>query len=119
MLLVACQPGGLAPSVGSGSVTPDERWLAAAWPFVRARLPAAPAWVVEIGCGPLGGFVPMLHTSGYEAAGIDPEAPLGPGYSQVEFEHYDMPRPADAMPCDRVHFTYGRGFRGHDSAPRN
>ena len=31
----------------------------------------------------------------------------------------DQPRPADAMPCDRVHFTYRRGFRGHDSAPRN
>jgi hypothetical protein len=29
----------------------------------------------------------------------------------------DQPRPADAMPCDRVHFRYGRGFRGHDSAP--
>jgi len=31
----------------------------------------------------------------------------------------DEPRPADAMPCDGVHFTYRRGFRGHDSAPRN
>ena len=31
----------------------------------------------------------------------------------------DQPRPADAMPCDGVHFTYRRGFRGHDSAPRN
>ena len=30
-----------------------------------------------------------------------------------------QPRPADAMPCDRVHFTYRRGFRGHDGAPRN
>ena len=31
----------------------------------------------------------------------------------------DQPRPADAMPCEGVHFTYRRGFRGHDSAPRN
>ena len=30
-------------SVGSASVTPDERWLAAVWPFVRDSLPAAPA----------------------------------------------------------------------------
>jgi SAM-dependent methyltransferase len=85
-------------------VTPDEQWLAAAWPFVRAQLPAAPARVVEIGCGPLGGFVPRLHTSGYEAAGIDPEAPCGAGYRQVEFEHYDMPRPADAIvACTSLH----------------
>jgi hypothetical protein len=46
-------------------VTPDERWLAAVWPFVRASLPAAPARAVEIGCGPLGGLVPMLQAAGY------------------------------------------------------
>ena len=109
-LALAGQPGGFAPSVGFGSVTPDERWLAAAWPFVRAQLPAAPAWVAEIGCGPLGGFVPMLHTSGYEAAGIDPEAPLGPGYSQVDFEHYDMPRAADAIvACASLHHVADLG----------
>jgi len=28
--------------VGSVSVTGDERWLAAVWPFVRDSLPAAP-----------------------------------------------------------------------------
>jgi hypothetical protein len=48
-------------------VTTDERWLAAVWPFVRASLPAAPARVVEIGCGPLGGFVPRLESAGYRA----------------------------------------------------
>ena len=109
-LPVVCQPGGFAPGVGSGRVTPDERWLAAAWPFVRARLPAAPARVAEIGCGPLGGFVPMLHASGYEAVGIDPEAPLGPGYSQVEFEHYDMPWAADAIvACASLHHVADLG----------
>ncbi len=50
--------------VGSAVVTPDERWLAAVWPFVRDSLPVAPARVVEIGCGPLGGFVPMLEPAG-------------------------------------------------------
>lgn len=83
--------------VGSGGVTPDERWLAAAWPFVRARLPTSPAAVVEIGCGPLGGFVPMLRAAGYAARGVDPEAPDGPWYHQIEFERYEMPEPAQAI----------------------
>lgn len=83
--------------VSCGGVTPDERWLDAMWPFVRAHLPAPPARVVEVGCGPLGGFVPMLHSAGYDAAGVDPEAPQGPWYSRVEFEHYDLARHADAI----------------------
>ncbi|MGH3255689.1 MAG: class I SAM-dependent methyltransferase [Streptosporangiaceae bacterium] len=78
-------------------MTPDERWLAANWPFVRAHLPEAPARVVEIGCGPLGGFVPMLETAGYQATGIDPEAPPGSSYRQVEFESYEAPGPVDAI----------------------
>ena len=32
--------------------TPDERCLAAVWPFVRSCLPTSPAGVLEIGCGP-------------------------------------------------------------------
>jgi SAM-dependent methyltransferase len=71
-------------------VTSDERWLAANWPFVRAWLPAAPARVVEVGCGPLGGFVPMMGAAGYQATGVDPEAPPGPSYRQVEFERYGV-----------------------------
>jgi SAM-dependent methyltransferase len=98
------------PAVGSGTVTPDERWLAAVWPLVRARLPASPARVLEIGCGPLGGFVPMLRASGYEATGVDPEAPEGPGYRQTEFERYDMPRPADVIvACTSLHHVADLG----------
>jgi SAM-dependent methyltransferase len=52
-------------------VTAAERWLAAVWPVVLGRLPAPPAQVVEVGCGPLGGFVPMLRSSGYDAQGVD------------------------------------------------
>src|SRR6266540_1631425 len=52
-------------------MTPGERWLTATWPVVHARLPAAPARVVEVGCGPLGGFVPMLRANRYDAVGID------------------------------------------------
>lgn len=74
-----------------------ERWLEAVWPFVRGWLPAAPARVVEIGCGSMGGFVPRLEQAGYEATGIDPEAPPGPSYRQAEVEHCDIPGPIDAI----------------------
>jgi SAM-dependent methyltransferase len=73
-------------------MTPNEQRLAAVWPFVRDRLPSAPASVLEIGCGPLGGFVPGLRRGGYDAVGVDPEAPEGPGYHRVEFERYEPPR---------------------------
>ena len=75
----------------------DARWLDATWPFVHGWLPAPPAVVVEIGCGPLGGFVPMLRSAGYEASGVDPEAPEGPWYHQVEFERHEVPGPAAAV----------------------
>jgi SAM-dependent methyltransferase len=89
-------------------VTPDERWLAAAWLFVRDRLPAAPGTAVEIGCGPLGGFVPMLRSAGYEAAGVDPEAPDGPWYHRMEFERYEPPGPAAAVvACASLHHVAG------------
>jgi SAM-dependent methyltransferase len=78
-------------------MTPDERWLASNWPFVLTHLPAAPARVVEIGCGPLGGFVPLLHSAGYQATGIDPEAPTGSSYRRIEFESYEAHGPVDAF----------------------
>jgi SAM-dependent methyltransferase len=85
-------------------VSPDERWLAAVWPFVRAWLPGPPAAVVEIGCGPLGGFVPMLRSAGYQATGVDPEAPDGAWYHRVEFERYAAPKPAQAvLACTSLH----------------
>jgi SAM-dependent methyltransferase len=85
-------------------VTPDERWLAAVWPFVRSWLPGPPATVLEIGCGPLGGFVPMLRSAGYQATGVDPEAPDGPWYHRVEFERLKRPAPAQAVvACTSLH----------------
>jgi SAM-dependent methyltransferase len=91
-------------------VTPDERWLAAVWPFVRASLPTTPASVVEIGCGPLGGFVPMLGQAGYQATGVDPQAPPGPSYRQVEFERYDLPGRVDAVvACTSLHHVADLG----------
>ena len=85
-------------------MTSDERWLSAVWPFVRDALPAAPARVVEIGCGPLGGFVPRLVSAGYDATGVDPEAPSGSSYRQVEFENFDLPAGLDAVvACTSLH----------------
>jgi SAM-dependent methyltransferase len=39
----------------------------------------------------------MLESAGYQATGIDPEAPAGSSYRQVEFESYEAPGPADAV----------------------
>jgi SAM-dependent methyltransferase len=64
---------------------------------VRGRLPAPPAQVIEIGCGPFGGFVPMLRSSGYEAVGVDPEAPDEEDYRRVEFERAEPFNDIDAV----------------------
>jgi SAM-dependent methyltransferase len=78
-------------------MSPAERWLDATWPLVRSELPAPPARVVDIGCGPLGGFVPMLRAEGYDATGIDPKAPAGAYYQRVELERSELPHRLDAM----------------------
>jgi SAM-dependent methyltransferase len=78
-------------------MTPAECWLATLWPLVRARLPAPPARVVDIGCGPLGGFVPMLRANGYDAVGIDPQAPEEPHYQRIEFERVELFPQVDAI----------------------
>jgi SAM-dependent methyltransferase len=81
----------------AAGVSPDSVWLAAMWPFVRGQLPPAPARVVELGCGPLGGHVPALIRAGYDATGVDPEAPEGPAYVRTAFEDYRPEGPADAV----------------------
>ena len=76
----------------------DEVWLAEAWRFVGAHIPSDPVQrVVEVGCGPFGGFVPMLRGRGHDAIGIDPNAPDGPNYARVEFERYVPPHPVDVV----------------------
>jgi SAM-dependent methyltransferase len=60
--------------------------------------------VVEIGCGPLGGFVPKLRASGYDAVGIDPEAPDGAEYLRTAFEVWEPPGEVDAVvACTSLH----------------
>ena len=78
-------------------MTSDERWLGAMWPFVGSRLPSPPARVLELGCGRLGGFVPLLRARGYEAMGIDPTAPDEVHYQRVEFERANLPERVDAV----------------------
>jgi SAM-dependent methyltransferase len=96
--------------VGSGGMTSDERWLAAVWPFVQSWLPAAPTGVVEIGCGPLGGFVPMLRSAGYDAVGVDPEAPDGPWYQRGQFEDSELPAMSGAVvACTSLHHVADLG----------
>jgi SAM-dependent methyltransferase len=77
-------------------MTPDDPWLTALWPFVHGQLPPAPASVLEVGCGRLGGFVPALLDGGYDAVGVDPEAPEGPSYQRLEFERYDPRGPVES-----------------------
>ena len=78
-------------------MTPGERWLQAMWPRVRGQLPEPPARVIDLGCGSLGGFVPMLRADGHDAIGIDPQAPDEPYYIRSEFENADPSRPVDAV----------------------
>ena len=85
----------------ASSMTPAQRWLASLWPFVRSELPAAPARVLEIGSGPFGGFVPGLLRGGYEAVGIDRNAPDAPTYRRTDFEQYEPPEAVDAIVASR------------------
>jgi SAM-dependent methyltransferase len=71
-------------------VTLDDPWLASTWPFVRSQLPSAPGAVLDLGCGPRGGFVPALIDAGYDGLGVDPAAPDGAHYHQVAFEQLDL-----------------------------
>ena len=93
-------------------MTPGERWLATLWPLVRDRLPAPPARVVDIGCGPLGGFVPMLRADDYDVVGIDPQAPKEPHYQRIDFERAELSRRGR-----RLHLTSSRVRSGSCDRP--
>jgi len=87
----------------------EDPWLAAVWPFVRAQLPAGPAAVAEIGCGTLGGFVPALRSAGYNAIGIDPEAPDGDWYRRAEFERCEIGSVDAIVACTSLHHVADLG----------
>jgi SAM-dependent methyltransferase len=75
----------------------SDAWLTAAWSLVLRWLPPAPARVVEVGCGSLGGFVPRLRSAGYDAIGVDPDAPDGAEYVRSEFELVEPSGDADVV----------------------
>jgi len=60
--------------------------------FVLQHLPPPPARVLEVGCGSAGGVVPALAALGYEALGVDPDAPEGDGYVRARFEELEPGR---------------------------
>src|SRR5246500_1495640 len=91
------RPSGHPGHAHPADVSPGDIWLSATWPFVRDQLPPPPARVIELGCGPAGGHGPALIQAGYDATGVDPEAPEGPGYVRAAFEEYRPPGPADAV----------------------
>jgi len=61
----------------------SDRDLAA---FVYRHLPPPPGPVLEIGCGTDGGFVLELVARGYEALGVDPDAPEGDKFVRTTFQ---------------------------------
>jgi SAM-dependent methyltransferase len=78
--------------------------LANQWLFVKRHLPPAASTVLEIGCGPAGGFVPALIDAGYRATGVDPAAPDAPFYVRIAFEEFDPSESADVIvACASLH----------------
>jgi hypothetical protein len=70
--------------------------------FVLAHLPAAPARVLEVGCGEDGGVTPALAERGYDVVGVDPRAPDGPQFRQESIEDFDADGGYDAVVAGRV-----------------
>jgi SAM-dependent methyltransferase len=64
--------------------------------FVEAHLPAAPARILEVGCG-RGKLARALAGLGYQVSAIDPEAPAGDIFQSVSLEEFSDPGPFDAV----------------------
>ncbi len=51
--------------------------------------------------------MPRMVQHGYDASGVDPEAPEGRDYDRVEFEQYDVGQPVDAIvACTSLHHVH-------------
>ncbi len=57
--------------------------------------------MLEVGCGREGGVVPALAAAGYEALGVDPDAPAGDGFVRARFQELE-PGGWDAVVAGRV-----------------
>jgi hypothetical protein len=54
--------------------------------FVFEQLPPPPRRVLEVGCGNEGGLVEQLVAAGYDALGVDPQAPAGERFVRAPFQ---------------------------------
>jgi SAM-dependent methyltransferase len=63
--------------------------------FFEHWLPGAPARVLEVGCGD-GSLTRHLISAGFEATGIDPDAPDGEPFQRITVEEFRPPQPFDA-----------------------
>jgi hypothetical protein len=70
--------------------------------YALSHLPAPPARILEVGCGPRGGVTPALLERGYDVLAIDPNAPEGPSFRRVTLEELEDPGPFDAVVAGRV-----------------
>lgn len=70
-------------------LTPDLLAFFAEW------LPAAPARVVDVGCG-AGAMTRELAERGYEVTGVDPQASEGPRFVRARLEDFAPDAPFDA-----------------------
>jgi SAM-dependent methyltransferase len=68
--------------------------------FIAGWLPAPPARVLEVGCGE-GALIRLLAERGYEALGLDPEAPDGERFMRASLEELHVPDGFDAAAAIR------------------
>ena len=64
--------------------------------FFDTWLPAAPAQLLEVGCGS-GELALSLAEDGYAVTAIDPEAPQGSLFRRTTVEEFDEPGPFEAV----------------------
>jgi SAM-dependent methyltransferase len=65
------------------------------WEFLSRWLPTPPARVIDVGCGD-GALTRRLREAGFDAVGLDPEAPAGEGFLRLSLEELAATEEFDA-----------------------